>query len=228
MTPHVPVWSVLFAAAAALCLPDLARGAGAAPAPAEDRELAVLAEWMTGDFDTFAQVARDESAGAAYKHMRAVMHIVPATIPGLSAPGARTFYVEQAAADTQDKPYRQRVYLLTRIDGRAINRIYRLKTPEQFVGAHRNPELLAALTPDALQLEEGCDLVWTRVSHKLFTGVAGGDKTCRTTWRGASFVVSQVEMTPTTLTSLDQGFAENGAHKWGPPPGAIGHIFTRR
>jgi hypothetical protein len=160
--------------------------------------------------------------------MRAVMHIARATIPGLSAPGALAFYVAQAAAETQDKPYRQRVYVLTRIEGRAVNRIYRLKAPEKYVGAHEKPELLAALTPDDLQLEEGCDLVWTRVSRKLYTGVAGAAKTCRTSWRGASYVVSHVEMTPTTITSLDQGFDDAGAHKWGPPLGAAGHIFTRR
>ena len=33
---------------------------------------------------------------------------------------------------------------------------------------------------------------------------------------------------PTSITSLDRGFDEAGALKWGPRPGTIGHVFRRR
>jgi hypothetical protein len=58
--------------------------------------------------------------------------------------------------------------------------------------------------------------------------VAGEVRTCRTTLRGATHVVSRVELTADSITSLDQGFDDTGAHKWGPPPGANGHVFVRR
>ncbi len=217
-------------ALAAALLAALAGGHGATGVPArgDDQELATLAQWMTGSFDTFAQVEADLAAGAPYTHLRAVMHIHPVAIAGLTNPGAFTFYVEQAAADTPAQPYRQRVYLLTRREGVLVNRIFRIADPHRFVGAHARPELLAGLTTEQLTPEPGCDLVWTRVSEELYSGIAGLLGSCRTTWRGAASTVSQVLMTPHSITSLDQGFDAQGHHVWGPKPGTPGHVFVKR
>jgi hypothetical protein len=192
-----------------------------------DAELERAAAWMAGEFDTFAQVARDEAAGTAYRHVRAVLRVVPVTVDGLSG-GGRAFYLEQALAESEDKPYRQRVVLLTRLDGRLVNRLYRLKRPEAFVGAWREPKRLEALVPAELELDEGCDLLWTPAWPDRFAGVAGEGGTCRTQLRGATHVVSRVELRADGLTSLDQGFDAAGAHRWGPPPGTAGHVFARR
>jgi hypothetical protein len=197
------------------------------PPTPSDPELDRLAEWMSGEFDTFAQVEEDEARGAEYTHLRVVMRIVPVTVKGLSET-ARAFYVEQAAAEAQDRPYRQRVYLLQRRDGRPVNRIYRLRDPERFVGAHADPDRLSTLASGDLELSEGCDLVWTRAHDGLYRGVAGAERSCPTSLRGATWALSRVEMTPTTLTSLDQGFDDEGQHRWGPPPGVIGHVFVKR
>ena len=146
--------------------------AAASSARDDDADLARVAAWMAGEFDTFAQVARDAAAGAAYKHVGAVLRVVPVAGAGLPGPG-QAFYLEQALAESEDKPYRQRVVLLTRLDGRLVNRLYRLKQPEAFVGAWREPARLAGLAREELQLDEGCDLFWTRASDTRFTGVAG-------------------------------------------------------
>ncbi|MEP0775381.1 MAG: hypothetical protein HRF46_13590, partial [Acidobacteriota bacterium] len=207
-----------------MCSITLVLAVVSSAADSPDEDIATLARWMAGSFDTFAQVEDDLAAGAAYTHLKAVMHIVPVTIAGLTAPGALTFYVEQAAADAQHAPYRQRVYLLTRRDGALVNRIYRIAEPQRLAGAHARPELLAQLAPEQLTLEAGCDLVWTRIGPELYSGVAGIGGSCRTTWRGAAYTVSQVLMTPTTITSLDQGFDAEGRHVWGPPPGTVGHV----
>jgi len=201
--------------------------AAASSARDDDADLARVAAWMAGEFDTFAQVARDAAAGAAYKHVGAVLRVVPVAGAGLPGPG-QAFYLEQALAESEDKPYRQRVVLLTRLDGRLVNRLYRLKQPEAFVGAWREPARLAGLAREELQLDEGCDLFWTRASDTRFTGVAGEAGTCRTALRGATHVTSKVELTADSITSLDQGFDDAGAHRWGPPPGAAGHAFSRR
>ncbi len=194
-----------------------------------DSELDTLASWMTGSFDTFAQVEKDEreQGQTSYRHIRAVMHIVPVAIPGLAVDGARTFYVEQAAASALDKPYRQRVYLLTRKDGRLVNRIYKFKDAAPFSGAFSDPARLASLKPELLTLEEGCDVFWTASSPDLYKG-STGENSCRSSWRGGSHAVSRIEMTPASITSLDQGFDDEGNQKWGPPAGEEGHIFVKR
>jgi len=199
----------------------------AIPTPA-DGEMVRVATLMTGTFDTFEQVAADEAAKSEYVHMRVVMHIVPAWIAGFSTPDTVTLYVEQAAADALDAPYRQRVYHVVRREGALVNRIYRLTEPAAFVGAHARPEILANLTADRLSLEDGCDLVWTRIDSHLYLGIAGLNGTCRTSWRGATRATSQVLLTPGSITSLDQGFDDAGVQKWGPKPGTVGHVFRKR
>ncbi len=195
--------------------------------PADD-ELATLALGMTGSFDSLAQVEADLAAAAPYTHLRAVTHIRPVQIAGLTAAGAHTFDVEQAAADSLERPYRQRVYLLTRRDGVLVNRIFRITEPQRFAGAHARPEVLAGLTTEQLPLEPGCDLICTRVTEGLYSGIAGLNGTCPTTWRGAAYTISQVLMTPHSITFLDQGFGTQGNHVWGPPPKTPGHVFVKR
>jgi hypothetical protein len=210
--------------------PGVGQGApqGGSPPAKIDPDMERIATWMTGDFDTFEQVAADEAAGAPYKHMRAVMHIVPVAICGLTCDGAGlAFYVEQAAAEAQDAPYRQRVYLLTRKDGRLINRIFRIGEPLELAGAYKRPALLARLTPDRLTLDEGCDLTWTKQDETLFTGGAGLSGTCKSSLRGATHATSRVELRADSITSLDQGFDDAENHKWGPPGGTIGHVFRK-
>ncbi|MEW6336319.1 MAG: chromophore lyase CpcT/CpeT [Acidobacteriota bacterium] len=197
-------------------------------AAAPDADLERVAAWMTGSFDTFGQVERDTAQGEAYVHLRAVMRVVPVEVAGLSGPGARTFYVEQAAADSEATPYRQRVLMLTRRDGVLVNRVFKLVAPERMVGAWVGGERLSGLARKDLALEEGCDLVWTRIDDGLYTGLAGLHGQCRSSWRGGAYAVSQVLLRPDELISLDQGFDASGVQVWGPKPGIVGHRFVRR
>ncbi|MCC6132342.1 MAG: chromophore lyase CpcT/CpeT [Acidobacteria bacterium] len=191
----------------------------------KDAEIKKLTGWMTGSFDTFAQVAADEKAKKAYTHMKAVMNLVPIDVEGLSG---QAFYLEQAAADSLDKPYRQRVYLLTRQDGKLVNRIYKFKDPAPFTGAFAEPKKLASLTLDEIVLEEGCDVAWTKVNDTLYKGIAGANKSCKSAWKGGATAVSKIELTPGSITSLDQGYDEAGKLVWGPPEGNPGHIFKKK
>lgn len=194
----------------------------------KDAELELLAGWMAGEFDTFAQVAADETAKTAYKHVRVVLRIVPVKIKGFHDDGAgRTFYIEQAMADALDKPYRQGVYLLSRVDGKINNATYRIKDAAKFVGAFAKPAMLKQLAADQLSPVEGCSVTFEKVSDAHYRG-AMNEKTCKSSIRGATWMASRGELTPSATITLDQGFDDAGNHKWGPPPGVIGHIFVRR
>jgi hypothetical protein len=193
----------------------------------QDKELKMFGKWMTGSFDTFEQVNADEEADAKYRHIRAILHVQPVQIAGLN--DALAFYVENQAAESRTKPYRQRVYVVKRgADKKIIIEIHRIKNQEQVVNAYKNPALLKNITLENLTKENGCDMTFERVNKNLFKGSAGTGKTCKSTLRGATHTVSNTELTPDTLTNLDQGFDDEGNHKWGPPPGTIGHIFRRR
>jgi hypothetical protein len=71
-------------------------------------------------------------------------------------------------------------------------------------------------------------MVWTRVDQDLYKASAGAGRSCHTSLRGATYVISYADLTPRTLTTLDEGFDDAGAHRWGPPPGVIGHIFRKQ
>jgi len=103
---------------------------------------------------------------------------------------------------------------------------YRIANPAGLVGA--TPEKLRALTRERLSREAGCEVTWVRVDRELYKGSAGAGGSCHTEVRGATHVFSYSELTPGTLTSLDQGFDDSASHHWGPPPGVIGHIFRKR
>jgi CpeT protein len=205
----------------------LATGSVFAQSKFKDKEIQTLAKWMTGSFDTFAQVDDDEENNRQYRHIRAILHVQPVEIAGLK--DAIALYVENQAAEARTKPYRQRVYVLKRgADNKIIIEIHRLKNQEQLVNAYKNPALLKNISLENLTHEAGCDMTFERVGKNLFKGSAGANKSCKSTLRGATHTVSNTELTPTTLTNLDQGFDDEGNHKWGPPPGTIGHIFRRR
>jgi hypothetical protein len=196
--------------------------------PSRDEELEQLSEWMSGSFDTFDQVAQDEAANSTYKHTRATLRIFPVTIAGMSERG-RTLYIEQAVAETPEKPYRQGVYFLSRDErGAIIMRNFKLSNPNEFIGGWKDPAKLKALTSDRLLPINGCDITLTRQNEHRYLAVVGLHGTCKSSLRGATHMISHGEITPDYQITLDQGFDDAGNSRWGPPPGVIGHIFKKR
>jgi hypothetical protein len=201
----------------------------AAAQAGRDADVEQLADWLAGEFDTFAQVAADETAQAAYRHDRVVLRVVPVTVPGFfDAPGQRTIYLEQAAAATPQRPYRQGVYTIRRVDGRIVTQTWRLREPAAFAGATSDHVRLAGLKPEMLTHLEGCDVAWTRVDERLFHGEMGQTRSCRIARNGGTWMTALNELTPSVTITLDRGFDEGGAQRWGPPAGVPGHMFTRR
>lgn len=190
------------------------------------RDIRDLARWMTGSFDTFAQVDADEEADAKYRHIRALMHLTPVTISGLNKGFA--FYVENQAAETRTKPYRQRVYYLSDVGGKISLQVFRIRDDENFINAQKDISKLRSLTFDRLTKEEGCDLTYVRVDKNTFKGSNFGNKACKSSLRGATHTNSESEISAGRWVNLDQGFDDDGNHKWGPPPGTIGHVFIKR
>ncbi|MDX2151309.1 MAG: chromophore lyase CpcT/CpeT [Bryobacteraceae bacterium] len=188
-----------------------------------DDPLTAVTEWLPGMYDTFEHAAQDEARATAYRHVRAVLKIV--RLPEMA--GKPAFYLEQAMAGAEAQPYRQRVLMLEQTGAGAVTVWdYRIAEPKDLVGGAT--EQLKALTMERLSREGGCEMVFIRADREIFKGSAGAGRSCKSSLRGATHVISYSELTPRTLTSLDQGFDDTGAHKWGPPPGVIGHIFRKR
>lgn len=172
----------------------------------DEKELRILAKYMTGDFSSLAQHQRD----SAYLDIR--LHIRPIW-PEKS--GQHWLYVEQATAAAPTKPYRQRVYQLG-ADGKGgfSSTVYTLLTPEKWVGKYLHPEEFNALKESDLSLREGCSVYLKKQADGSFSGATQGTG-CESTLRGAKYASSTVTIKPDRLLSWDQGFDANGVQVWG-------------
>jgi len=208
---HVSILAPALLAGALLCP---ASGAGARE---RGRDLDRLAAWLSGSYSSAAQAQRDTS----FFDIR--LHIVP--IWGHRT-DARWFYVEQAAADRLERPYRQRVYRLTRVaDGGFESAVFALSEPLRFAGAWRRTALLAPLTPDSLVAREGCSVFLTRDGGRFTGGTRG--QGCASELRGAAHATSEVTIERSRLLTLDRGWAADGTQAWGSTRGPYEFLRVR-
>ncbi len=173
-----------------------------------------LQNWMTGSFSSAVQAENDSD----YYDICLEMHSV-----WKDSDSIFYLYVEQSLASMTDKPYRQRVYKVQRLEDGFISDVYELPNPSLFTGQWRNSELWSMYTPDSIVLKSGCgvELTWT---GSYFEG--GTDSaTCLSTLRGAAYAMSQVDVMQDRIVSWDQGYDSLGTQVWGAEKG--GYIFLR-
>ncbi len=180
--------------------------------------LARLVECMAG---TFSSSAQSQSDPDNYFEIRLVV-----TPIWIDRSDAHWLYIEQAAAESLDRPYRQRVYRITQQpDGTFQSDIYTLPgNPFTYAGAWRGPGPLMNMSPTDLELPERCSIVLELVGPDELIGSTIGDG-CVSTLRGASYATSEVRITPNTQESWDRGFDVAGNQVWGAVPGP--YIFQR-
>ncbi len=168
-----------------------------------------LAQMLAGNYSSVKQAEKD----TAYRDIR--MHIK--RIWQNRTDGV-WFYVEQAVATKQDKPYRQRIYRLTQTnDSTFENAVYTLPNPLRFTGEWKKLNLLYSLTPDSLSLRNGCSVI-LHARGNDFEGNTDG-KNCSSDLQGAAYANSQVTVTPKMLLSWDRGYTSSGELVWGEAKG---------
>jgi len=183
--------------------------------PATD-DLDTLADYMTGSFSS-AEQAKSDTNFSDIRLQQA--RIWPNRTDGY------WFYVEQAAAENLDRPYRQRVYhLFQKSDSLLQSTVYTLPNPSDFVGAWENPTVLAELTPEDLTEREGCAIILKKYGNEAFVGSTESLR-CDSKIGGASFATSIVLINATEIYSWDRGFDMEGNQVWGARTG--GYIFKK-
>ena len=202
--------------AALIVLPHAASVNAQQGAPESDPELARLVAWMTGSFSSQAQADADSS----YFDIRLEMAPI-----WTDRSDGYWLYVEQAAAGYLDRPYRQRVYHVHRLDDTTLaSDVYTFEEPLRFAGAWKQDQPLAALTPDSLTERDGCTILLHSQGDTAFVG-STVDKNCSSNLRGASYATSEVRVTPDLLYSWDRGFDSDHNQVWGAETG--GYRFDK-
>ncbi len=188
-----------------------------APDETLDAELVELAKTMVGRFSSRAQSLSDEDFFAIQ------MILVP--IWGDRTDG-HWLYVEQATEARPEAPYRQRVYQVTREDGRLVSHVYELPgDPKDFAGSHAQPESFDRIGPKSLTLRTGCSVFLERTGPQAFSGGTEGTG-CTSDWGDADYVTSEVHVDENGIRSWDRGYAASGEQAWGAVSGP--YVFDRQ
>ena len=192
------------------CSPDIV------PPAAPDPELLKLAAFMTGSFTSAAQAADDPDYHEITLEMARIWK---------RSPDGVWLYVEQAVASRREKPYRQRIYRLARVDDDTfVSEIFLLPDEGTWIGAWQDPARFDVLTAADLVLKEGCGTVLDRLNSYTYTG-GTGEQTCPSELHGSSWATSEVEVRPGRIESWDRGWDEAGEQVWGAEKGP--YVFLR-
>ncbi len=182
--------------------------------PATD-DLELLVSWMSGSFSSKAHSEQDKQ----YFDIRVRMAPV-----WTERDDGHWLYIEQAVAQHQDQPYRQRIYRVVRIaDNLFESSVYLLPDAESAVAVWQQESPLADLSPDQLSERTGCSILMRRRGETFHGSTLGS--LCESSLRGASYATSVVTIAADQLVSWDRGFDADGAQVWGAEK--AGYRFTK-
>lgn len=185
----------------------------AAQESSEDFQL--LVDWMTGEFSSAEQSEADTNY---YDISLKMTRIWPEKKKGA------WIYVEQAVAETPDKPYRQRIYFVNELgDGQFSSDIYTIPDEEKFIGSWKNPSAFEGMDQFDLKYKDGC-AVFIEYDGFQFYGKTN-EGSCTSELGGASYATSEVNITKGKLKSWDRGYDEEGKQVWGAENGP--YIFKK-
>ncbi|MFZ1614660.1 MAG: chromophore lyase CpcT/CpeT [Holophaga sp.] len=212
------LFSLLIQSPAPQASPALPQPKAAVAAPVSKGSLNQLVSFMVGSFSSADQAKADPEN---YRDIRLeVARIWPDRTDGV------WLYVEQAAANTLDKPYRQRVYHLTALpDGRFCSVIMSFKGDAlAYAGAWKAKEPLKGLKYEDVEPIKGCAVFLNFDGKGKYQGATQGHE-CENKWRGATYATTEVTMTATEMRSWDRGYDPADKQIWGAEKG--GYIFKK-
>lgn len=184
--------------------------------PGEVGDYQRLLAWMTGSFSSAEQAAADTTI------VDIRMEVVPIW---KHRSDGYWLYVEQAMAGSQEKPYGQLVYRLTRVNDSVLKiAVYTFAAPLRFAGDWRKPMPLQKLMADSLIAQEGCAIFLKKSGDTAFAGSTLG-KGCLSNMGGATYATSEMEITAKGMTVWDRGFDAKGNQVWGAT--TVGYIFKK-
>ena len=143
-----------------VCMLGLLCACSAEPEDKGDQALALVQQWVDGNYNNVAQAEADAAANLPPEQMHRPMHqlFVPVEMPELEG------YVvyQQSSMDGTENPamiFRHGLmqYLPDTETGKLRQRELYFKEPEAFKNAHQNPAVLSDVTLEDLTWDEGCD-----------------------------------------------------------------------
>lgn len=179
-------------------------------------ELIKVLDLMTGTFSSREQAQQD----SAFFNINLVMYPI-----WKNDPSAKWLYVEQAVTANLSKPYRQRIYKLTRTtSGQIESSVFELPDPAKYIHAWDTPQLFDQISASDLKVREGCSVFLQKKSNQHYAGATLPGK-CISTLRGASYATSEVEVFSDRIVSWDRGWNDQKEQVWGAVK--AGYVFMK-
>ncbi|WP_377477275.1 MAG: chromophore lyase CpcT/CpeT [Microcoleus anatoxicus] len=180
----------------------------------KNNDLITLAQWMAGDFSNYKQ-------SFAKPQQFAHIHILFRPLP-FEFFNAIGFYSEQVYDHDLWTPYRQGVHKLIDQGEQIYIENYSLNDPVQYAGAARELSILKTIKPDCIQRRYNCSMVFQR-DGEMFRGSVEPGNQCLIEKKGClTYLISDVEITETTWSSLDRGMDVNTHQQiWGSDNGSL-------
>lgn len=178
--------------------------------------LDTLRSWMTGDFSSANQSETDSNYYDITLHMHPVWNA-----------GGNPFwlYVEQAATDTPESPYRQRMYRVEQLEDSIFRSdIFTLPNDSLVVGFSGEESYWNSLTPDSLTHKQDCEVYLTLQANGSFVGSTKG-KGCSSSLFGSKYATSEVQIFSGRIQSWDRGYDSLDVYVWGAENGP--YVFDR-
>jgi len=183
---------------------------------AESKDLENLVNLMQGSFSSEAQSISDSDYFDIRLQMKRIWK---------DRSDGYWLYVEQAAAQSLEKPYRQRIYHVTQNgDGVFESAVFTMNAPLRFAGEWKKENSMENFSADSLITREGCTVILKKTDENIYEGSTNG-KECQSDLRGAKYAVSEVKISKDGITSWDRGYNEKDEQVWGAEKG--GYIFVR-
>ena len=179
-----------------------------------NNDLITLAQWMAGDFSNYKQSFQKPQQ---FAHIHIFFRPLPWEF--FNAIG---FYSEQVYDHDLWTPYRQGVHKLIDQGEQIYIENYSLNDPVQYAGAARELSILKTIKPDCIQRRYNCSMVFKR-EGEMFRGSVEPGNQCLIEKKGCStYLISDVEITETTWSSLDRGMDVNTHQQiWGSDFGSL-------
>jgi hypothetical protein len=174
-------------------------------------DLAVLTQWLTGEFDNFLQVFEEKENKTAPAHGRLHTSIEAVAAPHL---GTHVLVVRESKLNDPDTVGSLHVYSLVpgAVAGSIELRLYAFPDPKPLLEALKDASKPPALSLDGLRRMTGCEVTWRR-DGEAFTGTMKPGA-CRVTWgpEAKTVTVSNAyRLTATELAFTEQLTDQSGA-----------------
>ena len=182
-----------------------------------EKNLRKLKNFMEGEFSSELQSHDDSSYFHIVLRMKQFMK---------GNKDGYWLYVEQSVFNSQDKPYRQRVYhVFLQDDSTVVSKVFELKTPQKYIGSWKDSKRLEPVTPDSLIDRQGCSIFLHKNNkNESYSGSTPG-KQCLSSLRGATYATSEVIISENKILSWDRGWDTADKQVWGAVKG--GYVFIK-